>query len=390
MSQNPNVNFQGSTINNARVVGSQGVNYTEQNESGIRLDNEGTMNMRDVIRGNSENVFAETQRTINQASGSYYQEGQVTDGVSVTNNVREQRNITQGKRSYYQQGPVDKVVIKNTTYQHPLSSSGQEQSMSLEQLNKLTTKLQGALKASAGKKSAKLPCPIRDKQVSYVSLEIVLKSGRSSKLEIETRFNDRKQMLKTLKAPKGSVNLKELLQCVQKRTEVNSCNCVNENCGYSVGIIGPAGIGKTTCTLELTKLICTGEIPGYYYVFLIRFRNVDYNKEKATSLLEFLLTSSGSHFSYSTNQEKALMKILQDSSNVMLILDGVDEARFQQTKTSYVMRQLFDRAIAEDFIKNILAGNLLPHAVKFVTSRPEQMFELHSDCRPILLQVFWG
>ncbi|XP_076812214.1 caspase-8-like [Clavelina lepadiformis] len=86
MSQNPNVSFQGSTIHNARVVGSQGVNYTEQNESGIRLDNEGTMNMRDVIRGNSENVFAETQRTINQASGSYYQEGQVTGGVSVTNN----------------------------------------------------------------------------------------------------------------------------------------------------------------------------------------------------------------------------------------------------------------------------------------------------------------
>ncbi|XP_076813539.1 caspase-6-like isoform X1 [Clavelina lepadiformis] len=89
MSQNPNVNFQGSTINNARVVGSQGVNYTEQNESGIRLDNEGTMNMRDVIRGNSENVFAETQRTINQASGSYYQEGQVTGGVSVTNNAEQ-------------------------------------------------------------------------------------------------------------------------------------------------------------------------------------------------------------------------------------------------------------------------------------------------------------
>ncbi|CAK8688628.1 unnamed protein product [Clavelina lepadiformis] len=47
------------------------------------------MNMRDVIRGNSENVFAETQRTINQASGSYYQEGQVTGGVSVTNNAEQ-------------------------------------------------------------------------------------------------------------------------------------------------------------------------------------------------------------------------------------------------------------------------------------------------------------
>ncbi|XP_076812212.1 uncharacterized protein LOC143459118 [Clavelina lepadiformis] len=633
MSQNPNVNFQGSTIHNARVVGSQGVNYAEQNESGIRLDNEGTMNMRDVIRGNSENVFANEQRIINQASGSYYQEGQVTGGVSVTNNVvqgmdnnvhkphsaermennystnpvdmqsvqlveeyvmlnehtaymtpplptgidgrhqtvscnfnqppalygpplyqaysqglshpapyssglshqirplyseqnvpadtqnylngpiqrssqffgrgqpypsqllqgpsnypfppsapmggsqsvstnqaqinlpsayigsssyqlpqthgqyadgppiekrrrpnngsqqnavistsptmqdrqqqfnlsqstssssatvtenptvREQRNVSQGKGSSYHQGPANKVVNinDNRIYNQPWRSSGQEQNRSLEELRAC---LRDAIEQAARKNTAYIPSPLLEQDLSFVVLDITSESKPNNLDESVMSNLTRENIMKAFKPSKGNMDLSKLFERSKKR----KCYCRNPYCHNSIGIVGQAGIGKTTLSMHLTKSLLDAGSRNttskqnkkinkkFDYVFFIQFRKMNFKTSYKTLLHFLLLSSSVNNWkNHSGNNDKLLLQYLNgDESSkpsVILIMDGFDEAIFRDLKSAPLVT-LFQEATAEDFIKNIISGHLLGHAVKFITSRPHRIYEMHRDCQP--------
>ncbi|CAK8688629.1 unnamed protein product [Clavelina lepadiformis] len=339
--------------------------------------------------------------------------------------VCEQRNITQGKGSVYQQGPVDTVVNinDNRVYQQPSSSSGQEQNLSLEELRAC---LRYAIEEAAQKYTAYIPSPIPEQDLSFVAVDIIsadiisadiIPARKRKNLDDSVRMsaqkmsNDRKmsdnyltreEMMKAFKPSKGNMDLSKIF----KRAEKCNCKCRNPYCHNSIGIVGQAGIGKTTLSMHLTKSLLdagarnttskqsSNKIKKFDYVFFIQFRKMNFETYYKTLLHFLLLSSSVNNWkNHSGNNDKLLLQYLNgDESNkpsVILIMDGIDEAIFRDLKSAPPVT-LFQEATAEDFIKNIISGHLLGHAVKFITSRPHRMYEMHGDCRPHFLYRIVG
>ena len=161
--------------------------------------------------------------------------------------------------------------------------------------------------------------------------------------------------------------------------------------GNIVGILGGAGMGKTTLmkqllqqTLDENKRLYDAE-----YVFYLQLRNLNYKIK--TSFLHFLLPGSiPTRFVENKTLMNMLLDELNENDNVCLIMDGFDEADLSSDFARSIKTDIHDIAYAENFIQNLLQGNILPKAKKLLSSRPGQLFEIHEDSRPKFLVNILG
>ena len=145
--------------------------------------------------------------------------------------------------------------------------------------------------------------------------------------------------------------------------------------GNIVGVVGQAGMGKTTLTKELVQKILKENLYDTEYLFYLRFRDIDYKNN--INLLQFLTTNS---FPAETEDLNTILELLEDSEKVTIIMDGLDEAVLSGEAQPHCT--LREHAPAETLLMNILSGNILPRARKLVTSRAFQLYGLLEDYKP--------
>ena len=150
--------------------------------------------------------------------------------------------------------------------------------------------------------------------------------------------------------------------------------------GNIVGIIGQAGIGKTTLSKMILADVVKDGLFEADYIFYFQFRDI-FNYNNKENLLSFLAKPLMLDWVSDKQQRNAVLKSLSASNHVIIIMDGFDEANFCDFRTFSTVA-LCEEATPEMLIKNILVGNILPKSKKIVTSRPRQLLELSNRLRP--------
>ena len=146
-----------------------------------------------------------------------------------------------------------------------------------------------------------------------------------------------------------------------------------------VGILGQAGCGKSTLAKTiLNRVVGEEHLYGVDLIFYFQFRDINYNDK--TNLLKFLSPTLTTDWMKDEQRRDAVLKQIQDSNKVIIIMDGFDETKIDFIKNHEV--SINDETIAEIFIMNILQGTILENAKKLVFSRPRQMLELPDRLRP--------
>ncbi|CAK8691444.1 unnamed protein product [Clavelina lepadiformis] len=274
------------------------------------------------------------------------------------------------------------------TLQLPQSS----ENVNINATDEACAKLQDELRSIAEGESGKLNLPVDlDTSIKFVKLEITTSLNDDyDNLDHAGHYNRREDLLQMFDS-QGNVLLDEVFDEALKRAREdaakNSNNKEAENVlikhGNIVGVVGQAGIGKTTLTKLLTTRILEKRIlPDTKYLFYILFRNVDFTEKSA--LLDFLVTSNkiSNWIHDEKKEEKIMQKLNQEDRHIVMILDGLDEASENMSSGRAKPTTLQKKCKPEQFLKNILSGHFFPNAKKFITSRPRQMYNLHKDHRP--------
>ena len=157
--------------------------------------------------------------------------------------------------------------------------------------------------------------------------------------------------------------------------------------GNIVGIIGQAGVGKTTLTKVLLKRI-TGKERLYNvdYIFFVTLR--DFSDQRKMNFLEFLIGKEiykSSKWMQERNRRNAVLKKLSESASVCILLDGLDETDIQLNKETTFNINIYEEQLPQQFILSLLNGKCFSKAKKIVTSRPRQMIDLPPSIRPKFL-----
>ncbi|XP_056613632.1 NLR family CARD domain-containing protein 3-like [Triplophysa dalaica] len=126
---------------------------------------------------------------------------------------------------------------------------------------------------------------------------------------------------------------------------------------------GVAGIGKTVSVqkfiLDWTE---AKENQDIGLIFPLPFRELNLMKNKTLSLLDLL------HLFFPETKE---LEISGDKYKVLFILDGLDECRLSLDFHSSVRLCDVEKSASMDvMLTNLIAGNLLPSALLWITSRP--------------------
>jgi len=147
--------------------------------------------------------------------------------------------------------------------------------------------------------------------------------------------------------------------------------------GNIVGLIGQAGIGKTTlCKTVLNRMMKEGLFDAEY-VFYLQFRDVNYKAK--TNLFSFLAVDLP--WAKVELRRKAVLAKLSKNKQIVMIFDGLDEAILNYPTPNKNI-QHYEEALPEFFITNLLNGSIFPLAKKLFTSRPRQIFDLPSNLKP--------
>ena len=225
-----------------------------------------------------------------------------------------------------------------------------------------------------------------DKDVQTVELQIS-KSG-SRKMEESDYYKRKRDPNLWNKEHQGDIKLEDLFKQAkelakeQAKKETRTAAAEEKYIithGNWVGISGQAGIGKTTLTKQLLEKVLKKEMLDIDFLFYVSLKKVDYGEKM--SVLQFLLTNLNSRWEHDCDLDKEILKRLEESDNVMIIFDGLDEATIELGKQCPNANIYFEKK-PENLLKNILNGNILPKAKKLITSRPRQMLELHEQYRP--------
>ena len=155
-----------------------------------------------------------------------------------------------------------------------------------------------------------------------------------------------------------------------------------------VGILGQAGCGKSTLAKTiLNRVVGKEHLYGVDLIFYFQFRDINYDDK--TNLLKFLSPTLTTDWMTDKACRDAILKQIQDSNKVIIIMDGLDETKVDFTKNHHRV-SITDETSAEIFIMNILQGTILENAKKLVFSRPRLMLELLDRLRPHFLVNILG
>ena len=225
-----------------------------------------------------------------------------------------------------------------------------------------------------------------NEDVQTVELQIS-KSG-SKKIEESDYYKRKRDPNIWNKERQGDIKLENLFKQAEELTKEQSKDETRnaaaeekyiETHGNWVGISGQAGIGKTTLTKQLLEKVLNKEMLDIDFLFYVSLKKVDY--EEKMSILQFLLTNLDSRWEHDRAFDKEIINQLEESDNVMIIFDGLDEATIELGKQC-PNANIHVETTPEKILKNILNGNIFRKAKKLITSRPRQMLELHEQYRP--------
>ena len=165
--------------------------------------------------------------------------------------------------------------------------------------------------------------------------------------------------------------------------------------GNIVGIIGQAGVGKSTL---MKKLLCRNVTDERLYeadfVFYVKLR--DFFNETEMNLFQFLMgntTYNSCKWMKNAVIREGVLKLLSESKLVCILLDGLDELNIDMThlkKNSKIMYDINSQNSPKNFILGLLSGQILPNAKKLITSRPDQMLKLPDIYKPKFIVKIFG
>ncbi|KAM4708080.1 NACHT, LRR and PYD domains-containing protein 3-like [Discoglossus pictus] len=134
----------------------------------------------------------------------------------------------------------------------------------------------------------------------------------------------------------------------------------------TVVLQGPAGIGKTTAVQKIMFDWATGNLyhDKFSYVFCVSCREINHIPEDI-SLSELLSNICDLQCS-----ENMIKSILGDCKNILVIIDGLDELRWQCQETTGVCENPFQEVSMEVLVNSLLRKKVLPRASVMITTRP--------------------
>ena len=161
--------------------------------------------------------------------------------------------------------------------------------------------------------------------------------------------------------------------------------------GNVVGVIGQAGIGKTTFSKILLSRILNKKENLYNadYIFYVRLR--DFQNQNKIKLLDFLFKNITSDWIKTIDSPERFLNHLANSDSVVIILDGFDEIDNTDFKNHFNLDfDMYNKKSPLNFTLGLLSGVILRKAKKVVTSRPRQLLNLNSDLKPNFLVSIVG
>ena len=218
-------------------------------------------------------------------------------------------------------------------------------------------------------------------------------------LDANTFFHRRKDVAERFsKPPKGDIHISDLFtqaEAYAKQAATSVPDTAKQHHilihGNIVWMVGQAGIGKSTLAKVIVKEILDPQkrLFDASYVFFVNFRDVDYENE--TNLLELLCTKSTvfKNMNMSKNELHYVLSVLDDSDDVVILMDGLDEANL--SKQPCGICSPYDTAKAEIFLINLFHGNIFKKSKKIVTSRPLSLRDVKSkNYRPTFVVKVLG
>ncbi|XP_078487711.1 NACHT, LRR and PYD domains-containing protein 1b allele 3-like [Ciona intestinalis] len=205
----------------------------------------------------------------------------------------------------------------------------------------------------------------------------------SSNFYDEGHYTRRQEVATTFTPPRGDVDLTEIFN----HATIN--DGASEQPRNTVMITGQAGIGKTTVSKMIVGLLLAGRLSvPCEFIFYLRFSEISFISKK--SLVKILLLHSGCEWSDFKEHENAIYQKLKASSDVVIVMDGLDESNSDRFSRD---TRRCDPTVAEDVacqLKNLMSGASLPKARIVVTSRPREYQAMHYTCRPPTLYRVLG
>ena len=162
--------------------------------------------------------------------------------------------------------------------------------------------------------------------------------------------------------------------------------------GNVVGIIGQAGVGKSTFMKHLLYRIVSQEcLYNGDFVFYVKLGDF-FNKTKI-NLFQFLMGNAAyDSLEWMKNLviRKKVLKLLSQSQFVCILLDGFDEAGIDYNHLKQNQFDVDGQNSPELYILKLLKGEILPNAKKLITSRPGQILDLPASYKPKFIVKIFG